>query len=89
MFSENGDDDRSSEEHLKNSKTSRGSYSDLKLPTFVKEFELYLVNQSLYRYNIARIFGQNFYIVFVYFVKRVNVEQRFSSIFKVTVSSDF
>ncbi len=37
----------SSLKHLKNSKTSRSSYFDLKLSTFVKIFEFYLVSQSL------------------------------------------
>ena len=44
---ENGDDDRASEKHLRNSKTSRGSYLDLELCIFVKIFEIYLVTQSL------------------------------------------
>jgi hypothetical protein len=44
---ESGNDDSSSEAHLQSSKTSRGSYLDPKLYTFVKIFEFYLVTQSL------------------------------------------
>jgi hypothetical protein len=35
-----------SKEHLKNSKTSIGSYLDLELSTLVKIFEIYIVKQS-------------------------------------------
>jgi hypothetical protein len=37
----------SSEEDLKNSRTSRGSYLYLKSPNYVKIFQIYLVTQSL------------------------------------------
>jgi hypothetical protein len=44
----NGNNDISSEEHFKNSKTSRGYNLDLQLySSFVQIFEFYLVNQSL------------------------------------------
>ncbi len=44
---ESGKDDSSSEFHLKSSKTSRGSYLDQELYTFVQIFDFYLVTQSL------------------------------------------
>ncbi len=44
---ENDNDDTSSEEHLKNSNTRRGSYLFPELVISVQIYEFYLVNQSL------------------------------------------
>jgi hypothetical protein len=37
----------SSEKHLRNQKTSRGSFLDLELLIFVKKFEFYLMTQLM------------------------------------------
>ncbi len=46
LFRKNGNYNCPSEEHFKNSKTSKGSYLDLELSTLLKIFEIYLVKQS-------------------------------------------